>query len=148
MARLPFRFDLDPVLALRERAVEAARDALVRTVRRRADAEAALARAQADHADHLAAPGATAQTAAQLSGSAAHRHGLSQAVEEARRGVALAATDERRARHALTDALRQREALTLLRTEAVQTHRADALRAEIVAMDDLAAGARPSLLSR
>lgn len=137
MSGRSFRFALDPVLQLRERAVETARAVLARATQARMDAQAALARAEAAlMADP--APLRT-QTVRSLGGAAAHRASSVWEAAELRRAVERATASETRARRALAETLRAQEALATLRSEAADAHRADAARAEIVALDDLAA---------
>ncbi|PAP75766.1 flagellar FliJ family protein [Rubrivirga marina] len=141
MPTRPFQFALTPVLQIRERAVDAAREALGRAVDARASAEADVARAEARLEDGLAA-GGNGRTARQLGHAAAHRGGLARTVAEARRAAERLRADEARARRALADAIRQHEALDGLREEAARDHRLHALRVETAALDDLASAGR------
>ena len=133
-----FRFALDPVLQLRARAVETARVALSRAVQARAEAQAALERAEAALVAQAEAPPATTHTARSLGGAAVHRVASVWEAADLRRGVERAAAAEARARRALAQTLRAQEALTTLRAEAADAHRARTARAETVALDDLA----------
>jgi len=137
----PFQFALSPVLQLRERAVEAAQEELGQTVRARAEAEAAVETAAAAFAEHVAA-GAKGRTVRQLGHAATHRDSLARQLEAARRVADRLRADETRARRALADTLREREALTVLRTEAADAHRANAHRIEVAALDELASAGR------
>lgn len=141
MPTRPFQFALTPVLQIRERAVDAAREALGRAVDARAAAEAAVAQAEGRLHDGLAA-GAGGRTARQLGHAAAHRDRLARSVAEARRAADRLRADEVRARRALADAIRQHEALDGLREEAAHDHRLHALRVETAALDDLASAGR------
>ncbi len=141
-----FQFDLSPVLQLRERAVDAAREALGQAVHARAEAEGAENRARAALADGLAADGLAAdgptRTAAQFGASSAHRRDLARAVGTAGRTAARLQAEEHGARRALAAALREQEALATLRAEAAADHQARALRLETAALDDLATAGR------
>lgn len=141
MPRRRFQFDLSPVLGLRARAVDQAREALGRAVQARLDAQAAL-----DHARALSATAPTTpQTVAQLGGAAIHRTALARACETAERTLSAARVREQTARRALADAICDHEALLSLRTQAADAHRARALKAEASALDDIAiAGHTPS----
>jgi flagellar export protein FliJ len=147
MPTRPFQFALAPVLQIRERAVDAAREALGRAVDARAAGESAVRRAEARLAEGLVG-GDTGRTVHQLGSAAAHRDGLARAVAEARQAAERLRAAEARARRALGDAIRQHEALDGLRQEAARDHRLHALRVETAALDDLAtAGRATSALS-
>ena len=139
MPARPFRFALDPALGLRERAVESARVALVDARRQRAEADAALAAAQAVLDGGVSRSGPTAHHFAL---AAAHRAALGQARDRAAALAARRADAEGRARAALAEALRRHQALETLRDEAAAEHRADALRADLLTLDDLALAGR------
>ena len=133
-----FRFALDPVLQLRARAVETAQTALTRAVQTRAEAEAEVARSEASLVTQAAAPPAGPQTARALGGAGVHRVASVWAAADRRRALERAVAAEGRARRALAETLRAQEALTSLRTEAADAHRARVARAEVSALDDLA----------
>jgi flagellar export protein FliJ len=136
MAGTVFRFDLDPVLQVRDRAVDAAREALGRAVRERAAQEAALGEVDRALAALLASGGA--QTVRDFGAVAAHRAEAARSLAGARCALDRRRAAEAAARRALADALRQREALGVLRDEAAAAHRAEAARAEAATLDDLA----------
>ncbi|WP_412069070.1 hypothetical protein [Rubrivirga sp. IMCC43871] len=136
MARSRFRFPLDPVLRLRERSVDTARETLGTAVATRRTAEAIADRA-AQAFDAALAPTDTTTVAA-FGGQAAHRDRLRRAEAATAAAAERALADEREARTALASALRQHQAVDALRDAAAETHRADAARAEIAELDDLA----------
>ncbi|WP_420456791.1 hypothetical protein [Rubrivirga sp.] len=136
-----FQFALSPALQLRTRAVDAARQALVRAARARAVAEATLARAEADLAGSLAAD-ASPRTARQFGGASSHRSSLARAARSARQTADRLRTDETHARRALATALRAQEALVTLRDQAADAHRVRAHRREIAGLDDLTTAGR------
>lgn len=136
MARSRFRFPLDPVLRLRERSVDSARETLGSAVGTRRAAEADAARAGQAIGATLAPTETT--TVAALGGQAAHRDRLRRAEAAALAAAERARIQENAARAALAAALRQHQAVDSLRDAAVETHRADAARAEIAELDDLA----------
>lgn len=144
MTGTSFRFALTPVLQMRDRAVEAAQDALGRAVRARRAAEVALAAAEAPDAAADAAP---PRTVWQLSSASAHREVQASALAAARRALTRAANAEHAARRALGDAVRAHEALLALRAEAADAHRAETARVEGNALDDLALIARAARLA-
>lgn len=136
MARSRFHFPLDPVLRLRERSVDTAREALGAAVSARVAAEAHAARA-AEAFDAALVPSDTTTVAA-FGGHAAHRDRLRRAEASAVAAFERAQIDESAARTSLAAALRQHQAVDALRDEAAETHRADTARAEIADLDELA----------
>ena len=140
MAGSSFRFELAPVLQLRNQAVELAQAELGRRIDARKEAEAAVR--DATEALNASLDGAAAgpRTVHQLGGAAAHREVRARTLAEAiqtldRRAAAAAA-----AKRALGTALRQREALVTLRTEAADAHRVEATRSDAARLDDIATG--------
>lgn len=142
MPGTPFRFALSPVLQLRDRSVDVARDALGRAVRQRWAGEEALADAEAAVASRLAMDTAGASTARQLGGAAAHRESLARMFDTTRKEVVRLREAEQRAQRALATAMREREAIETLRSEAAEAHRTVAHRAEVATLDDLAIAGR------
>ena len=135
-----FQFELDPVLQMRERSGEAAREALGRAVRARRLAEAEAARAQA--ALKPLAAEALPPTARSFRVAAAYRDERVRAEAEARARVARCQADEDRARRALAEAVLEHEALDGLRSEAATDHRVHRMRTETALLDDLATAGR------
>ena len=132
-----FRFELAPVLQLREQAVELAQEALGRAIQHRKEREANVRAATATLDASLDLGGNAPRTIHQLGGAAAHREELARALSEAIRELELCRTAEATARRQLGEALREHEALNTLRTEAEDDHRAQRLRSETARMDDL-----------
>lgn len=137
MSGRTFQFPLDPVLQLRTRAVDDAREALARAVRARTDAEAALASAETALAAH-GSQAAVRVTAWDLGGVAARHVVGVRAAGAARRVLDRCRSSETRARRALAETVRAHEAVATLRTEAAEAHRAERARVEGAALDDLA----------
>ena len=140
MSGRSFRFPLSPVLQLRERAVEAAREALGAARADRQRAEDALAQAEAALAAHGGVAGG--QTAHRLQTDAAHRAHLARTRTDAGRALGRLRDAEGQSQRALAAAVRGREALAVLRDQAADAHRADALRAETQVLDDAALAGR------
>lgn len=140
MAGRSFRFSLSPVLQLRERAVESAREALGAARADRRGAETALAEVEAAVATHREM--SSGRTARSLQAAAVHRERLGRACTEAEQALDRLRHAERQTQHALAEAVRGREALAVLRDEAADAHRADALRQETAALDDIALAGR------
>lgn len=133
MSGRPFRFALNPVLMLRDRAVEAAQRALAEAMAQRVAAEEALSRA------HAPAPTATVGTTIRgLHAAAHHRACISRTRADSQRALDHARAIEADRRRALAEAVRQREALAALHDRARELHRADGQRAEAALLDDLA----------
>ncbi len=138
MAGRSFRFSLSPVLQLRERAVDDSREALGLIRADRRQAESALA--EATEAAHRAPTGGG--TAHSLRAAAAHRSTLSRARTDAERALDRLRESERQRQRQLAAAVREREALAVLRDQAADAHRADALRHETARLDDVALAGR------
>ena len=136
MAGTVFRFDLDPVLHVRDRAVEAAREGLGQAVRARAAQEAALE--EVDRALGALLASGAGGTVREIGVAAARRDGAARSLAVARRELDRRRAAEVGARRALADALRQREALGVLRDEAAAAHRTEAARTEAARLDSLA----------
>ena len=140
MAR-DFRFRLEPVRQLRERAEDDAKEDLAaamaerrRWAQRRAAADEKLDGARSAHRD-------AATTAGSIASMAAHQAFLERTEREAR----AAELDEQRQeaevaarRAALEQAARERQVLEKLRTKQERAHRDAARRAEAAMLDDLA----------
>ena len=139
MAGSSFRFELDPVLQLRERAVEIAQGALAHAIQHRKDREADVRTATAS-LDASLDVGTAPRTVHQLGGAAAHREVPARSLSEAIQDLELSQAAETTARHQLGQALRKHEALNTLRTEAADNHRTQALRSETARLDDLVTG--------
>lgn len=134
-----FRFELAPVLQLRERAVEVAQNVLTHAIQTRRANEVRVRNATAA-LDASLDVGSEPRTVHQLGGAAAHREGLARSLTEAIRDLELSQAAEATARRQLGQAMRDREALVTLRTEAADVHRAEALRSETARLDDLVTG--------
>ena len=139
-----FRFPLTPVLQLRDRAVESAREALGAARADRRGAEAALAAAET--AAQAAPTGS--QTARSFQAADAHRARLGRARADAERALDGVREAERQVQRRLAAAVRHREALAVLRDQAADAHRAGALRAETVRLDDAALAGRRARTAR
>lgn len=137
MAGSSFRFELAPVLQLRDRAVELATAALGRAVQARMACEAQVSEATASLNESLDGHPTAPRTVHQLGGAAAHREVRARTLREAVQSLDRSRAEERRAQRELNRALREREALETLRTEAVDAHRVQALRSEASRLDDL-----------
>lgn len=88
---------------------------------------------------------AAPRTVHQLGGAAAHREVLARSLSEAIRDLEHSRVAEDAARSQLGQALREREALDSLRSEAASAHRTERLRTEAARLDDLVTGrARPT----
>lgn len=138
MAGSLFRFDLDPVLRLRDRAVEQARAALGDAVAARTAREASVRQARLALDAMLGAGGRPSRTVHQIGGAAAHRETLARRLAEGVLDLERAQAHEARAQRALGVATRELEALRTLRAEAAAAHRVRALRTEAAVLDDLA----------
>ena len=140
MAGSSFRFALAPVLQLRDRAVERAQAELGHAVDARKSAEAAVR--EATHALDASLGGAAGGplTVHQLGGAAAHREVRARTLAEAGQALDRCAAAEATAKRALGAALRQREAIVTLRTEAADAHRVEAIRSDAARLDDIATG--------
>ncbi|MEO0557935.1 MAG: hypothetical protein AAF170_07105 [Bacteroidota bacterium] len=136
MSGSSFRFELAPVLQLRERAVEVAQNVLAQAIQTRKASEARVRSATAS-LDASLDVGSEPRTVHQLGGAAAHREGLARALTEAIRDIELSQAAEANARRQLGEAMREREALVTLRAEAVDLHRTEVLRSETARLDDL-----------
>ncbi|GAB5537431.1 MAG: hypothetical protein Rubg2KO_36800 [Rubricoccaceae bacterium] len=136
MAGSSFRFELAPVLQLRERAVELAQEALGRAIRHRKDRENRV-RAVTDTLNASLDVDTAPQTVSQLGGAAAHREVLARSLSDALRDLERSQASEEAARRQLGKAMRDHEALKTLRTEAADVHRTEALRSEATRLDDL-----------
>lgn len=135
-----FRFDLAPVLQLRERAVELAQETLGHATQHRKDCEAQVRTATAALDASLDLSGTAPRTVHQLGGAAAHREVLARTLSDAIRNLEHSRTAEDTARRQLGEALREREALDTLRSEAADAHRTQRLRSETARLDDLVTG--------
>ena len=140
MAGSSFRFELAPVLQLRDRAVERAQAELGRTIDARQQAEAAVREAREALADSMGDAPDRPLTVHQLGGAAAHREVRARTLAEAVQALERRTAAEAAAKRALAAALRQREALVTLRTEAADAHRVETIRSDAARLDDIATG--------
>ena len=140
MAGSSFRFELAPVLQLRDRAVELAQAELGRAAGVREEREAAVRAATAALNESLGGAAAGPRTVHQLGGAAAHREVRARTLAEAIQALDRSAAAEATAKQALAAALRQREALVTLRAEAADAHRVEAIRSDAARLDDIATG--------